>query len=389
MNRGGGGPRSWGQPPPPRRPPPPPGYPYGPRRPPYRPTAVLPPGWHQGGPPPRGYQGPPRVPPQRPAPPQARSGPPRRRHWGRRLLTLLVVLVLVLLGIGGYLDTRLTRTAALTDYPGRPDSSGTNWLIVGSDSRADLTEQQEQALATGNAAGARTDTIMLLHTGSAGTTLVSLPRDSLVAIPGKGRNKLNAAFSLGGPKLLTQTVEQATGLRVDHYAQIGFDGFVKVVDAVGGVDMCIPEAMKDPLAGLNVKAGCQTLDGQTALGYVRSRATARADLERVEHQRQFLSALMKKVVSPVTLINPFRLVGLTEAMPGAVTVGTDDHVWHLAGLALAMRELSGGGGVTTTVPIGGFASLNGGSVVRWDTTRAKEMFGALAADQSVPKSALG
>jgi LCP family protein required for cell wall assembly len=315
--------------------------------------------------------------------------PPRRRHWGRRLLILLVVLALVLLGVGGFLDTRLTRTAALTDYPGRPDSSGTNWLIVGSDSRADLTEQQEQLLATGNASGARTDTIMLLHTGSAGTTLVSLPRDSLVAIPGKGRNKLNAAFSFGGPKLLTQTVEQATGLRIDHYAEIGFDGFVKVVDAVGGVDMCIPEAMKDPKAGLNVKAGCQSLDGQTALGYVRSRATPRADLDRVEHQRQFLSALMKKVVSPATLINPFRLVGLTEAMPGAITVGAHDHVWQLTGLALAMRELSGGGGVTTTVPIGGFGSLNGGSVVRWDTTRAKQMFGALAGDRPVPKSALG
>ncbi len=297
--------------------------------------------------------------------------------------------MLVLIGVGGYLDTRLTRTAALTGYSGRPVSKGTNWLIVGSDSRADLTEQQEQALATGNASGARTDTIMLLHTGSSGTTLISLPRDSLVSIPGKGKNKLNAAFAFGGPKLLTQTVEQATGLRIDHYAEIGFEGFVKVVDAVGGVDMCIPEAMKDPLAGLNVKAGCQKLDGQTALGYVRSRATPRADLDRIEHQRQFLSALMKQVVNPLTLLNPFRVFGLTQAMPGAVTVGAEDHVWHLAGLALAMRELSGGGGITTTAPIAGLGQVNGTSVVRWDTTRAKALFNALAQDQSVPKSALG
>jgi LCP family protein required for cell wall assembly len=301
---------------------------------------------------------------------------------------LLVLLVVAVLGGGVYVDSQITRTAALADYSGRPDSDGTNWLIVGSDSRADLTEQQEEELATGNAAGKRTDTVMLLHTGSAGTTLVSLPRDSLLSIPGHGKNKLNSAYSFGGPKLLVQTVEQATGLHIDHYAEIGFDGFVNVVDAVGGVDMCIPQAMKDPLAGLNVKAGCQRLDGQTALGYVRSRATPRADLDRVEHQREFLSALMKQVASPWTLLNPFRLVGLVRAMPGALTVDSGDHVWNLAWLGLAMHELSGGGGITTTVPVGGFSTVNGSSVLRWDTTRAKALFGALAKDQPVPKSAL-
>jgi LCP family protein required for cell wall assembly len=300
-----------------------------------------------------------------------------------------VLVLLLVVGIGGYLDTQLTRTAAFTDYDARPDSSGTNWLIVGSDSRADLSEEKETELATGNAAGQRTDTIMLLHTGSSGTTLVSLPRDSLLSIPGHGRNKLNAAYSLGGAKLLVRTVEQATGLRMDHYAEIGFGGFVNVVDAVGGVDMCIPEAMKDPKAGLNVKAGCQELDGQTALGYVRTRATPRADLDRVEHQRQFLSALMKRVLSPATLVNPFRLVPLVRSIPGAMTVDSGDHVWNLAFLAMAMRELSGGGGITTTVPIGGFSTANGQSVLKWDNTRAKQLFGALEQDEAVPKSALG
>ncbi|HEY2204701.1 MAG TPA: LCP family protein [Pseudonocardia sp.] len=300
-----------------------------------------------------------------------------------------MLVLLLVVGIGGYLDTQLTRTAAFTDYDARPDSSGTNWLIVGSDSRADLSEEKETELATGNAAGQRTDTIMLLHTGSSGTTLVSLPRDSLLSIPGHGRNKLNAAYSLGGAKLLVRTVEQATGLRMDHYAEIGFGGFVNVVDAVGGVDMCIPEAMKDPKAGLNVKAGCQELDGQTALGYVRTRATPRADLDRVEHQRQFLSALMKRVLSPATLVNPFRLVPLVRSIPGAMTVDSGDHVWNLAFLAMAMRELSGGGGITTTVPIGGFSTANGQSVLKWDNTRAKQLFGALEQDEAVPKSALG
>jgi LCP family protein required for cell wall assembly len=301
------------------------------------------------------------------------------------------VVVLALLAVAGavYIDTKLTRITALDDYTGRPDSSGTNWLIVGSDSRADLTEQQEQELTTGNAAGERTDTIMLLHTGSSGTTLVSLPRDSLLPIPGKGRNKLNAAYAFGGPTLMTKTVEQATGLRIDHYAEIGFGGFVGVVDAVGGVDMCIPSAMKDPKAGLAVSAGCQRLDGQTALGYVRSRATARADLDRMQHQREFLAALMHRVLSPTTLVNPLRIAALVHALPAALTVDAGDHVWNLLSLALAMRELSGGGGVTTTVPIGGFSTVGGQAVLRWDNTRAKAMFGALDQDEPVPHSALG
>ncbi|MGQ0482263.1 MAG: LCP family protein [Pseudonocardia sp.] len=295
---------------------------------------------------------------------------------------------MALVGFGVYVDTQLTRVAALKGGA-EQTSEGTNWLIVGSDSRADLTEQQEQKLATGNAAGQRTDTIMLLHHGSSGAVLVSLPRDSLLSIPGHGRNKLNAAFAFGGEQLLVRTVEQATGLEIDHFAEVGFGGFVEVVDAVGGVDLCIPEAIRDPLAGLRVKAGCQELDGQTALGYVRTRATPRADLDRVERQRQFLSALMTRVSSPTTVFNPIRVVGMVEALPGALKVDSGDHVWHLLGLALAMKSLSGGDGVTTTVPISGLDSVNGSSVVRWDSTRAKALFGALAKDETPPKSSLG
>ncbi|HZZ47809.1 MAG TPA: LCP family protein [Pseudonocardia sp.] len=317
------------------------------------------------------------------------AGPPRRRpNWGRRVVVFLVLVGILTVVAGVYVDSHLTRTAALADYDSRPSTSGTNWLIVGSDSRADLSGEQESELSTGSAAGARTDTIMLLHTGSAGTTLISLPRDSLLSIPGHGRNKLNAAFSLGGPALLVKTVEQATGLEIDDYAEIGFDGFVNVVDAVGGVEMCIPEAMKDPKAGLNLKPGCQTLAGASALGYVRTRATPRADLDRVAHQREFLSALMKRILSPATFLNPFRMVALVNALPAAVTVDRSDHVWHLARLSWAMRELSGGSGLTTTVPIGGFGSFGGSSVVKWDTTRAKALFGALADDEAPPKSSI-
>src|SRR4029079_13832322 len=139
---------------------------------------------------------------------------------------------------------------------------------------------------------------------SAPTTMVSIPRDSYVSIPGYGEDKINAAFSVGGASLLAQTVEEATGIRLDHYAEIGFDGFADMVDAVGGVTMCPPEPISDPLAGLDSPAGCQDLDGRNALGYVRTRSTPRADLDRMVNQREFMSTLMQRAASPGVLANP-------------------------------------------------------------------------------------
>src|SRR4051794_26761481 len=197
----------------------------------------------------RGQAPPPRFPAR---PSGTPSKPPRRRRGGPRVgRILLVLLVIVLIGTGVLyvvFDGKLQRTEALPDYEGRPGGGrGANWLIVGSDSREGLSESERQRLGTGFTAGRRTDTVMILHIPRPGgpTTLVSLPRDSYVPIPGRGRNKLNAAFSFGGPKLLARTVEQATGLRMDHYMEIGFGGFAGLVDAVGGVTMCIDKPVKD------------------------------------------------------------------------------------------------------------------------------------------------
>ena len=161
--------------------------------------------------------------------------------------------------------------------------------------------------------------------------MLSLPRDSWVDIPGYGQNKLNQAFSLGGPALLQQTVEQATGIHLDHYAEIGFGGFANVVDAVGGVEMCLDEPLDDPMAGIKLQAGCQELDGPTALGYVRSRYTsAQGDLDRVERQRKFLAALSNKIKSPGTLLNPFKNLKVADALSANMKVNEGDHVWNLA-----------------------------------------------------------
>ena len=212
-----------------------------------------------------------------------------------------------------YLNSKLTRANVLVDYPGLPAASaGTNWLITGDDSRQGLTRKQERQLATGpsSISGSRSDTIMILHMPSNGLppVLVSVPRDSYVDIPGYGMNKINAAFSFGGPKLLAETLQNATGLQINHYMGIGFGGLVHVVDAVGGVRMCIPSNIDDPASGLHLKKGCQTLDGAEALGFVRTRHLfATQDLQREQDQRVFMKALLTKMTSPANLINPFDL----------------------------------------------------------------------------------
>ncbi len=312
----------------------------------------------------------------------------RRRRWPRILLIVVVVLLVLVVGGYFYLDSRLNRIDVFSDYAGRPgDTPGTNWLVVGSDSREGLSSAERRKLATGKAAGKRTDSMMLLHVGDHGTTLVSLPRDSYVPIPGHDPNKLNAAYAFGGPKLLVRTVEQATKIHIDHYAEIGFAGFVGMVDSVGGVTMCIPQPIKDKAAGLDLKAGCQKLDGPQALGFVRTRhAFASQDLQRVQNQRKFLAALTHKATSPGTLLNPFRIVPFVLRSTDDFSVDQGDHLYNLAGFAWAMRGLSKGDGLTTTVPLGGNGySPSVGAYITWSPTRSAELFRALREDQPVPK----
>ncbi len=300
---------------------------------------------------------------------------------------LLLVLVLAIVGAIVQLDRSLTRIDALTSYADRVgDTPGTNWLLVGSDGRAGLTADQEQQLATGGEVGPeRTDTIMLVHVPKSGpTTLVSLPRDSYVGIPGHGKDKLNAAFAIGGPQLLVQTVETATDVRIDHYAQIGFGGFASLVDTLGGIDVCVPQAIDDPLAGINLPAGCQKLNGPEALGFVRSRATALADLDRMNNQRLFMAALLKKATSTSTLANPLKLWPLARDTAKTLKVDNGDHIWDLGQLGWALR----GDTVATTVPVGGFSDTDSGNVLLWDKERASAFFDALSKDQPIPDDLL-
>ena len=331
--------------------------------------------------------------------------PPGRRYratnWPRRLRRIVAVLLVLLLaaavGLYFYVDSHLDRVDALADYQGRPAATpGQDWLIVGSDSREGLSKAERKALKTGSAEGRRTDTIMMLHIGDAGATLVSLPRDSYVQIPahtdsnGKRRsaqrNKLNAAYSFGGPQLLARTVEQATGIRLDHYLEIGFGGFVDRVDSVGGVRLCLDKAIKDKKSGANLRAGCQEVGGPQSLAFVRARSfDPRSDLGRVERQQQFLRALTKEIASPGVLLNPFQFFPVMNASLAAVTVDEDSGPFDLLRLFWNMRKLSGGDGVTTTVPVADpdFRPGGIGSTVRWDRDGASALFGALRTDSKV------
>jgi len=317
--------------------------------------------------------------------------PVRPRGWRRwlrprRILTILAALVAlaVVATVAVYfsVNSKLTRINVLV--PTSLTSAGTNWLIAGSDSRGGLTAAQENQLALGrDITGGRSDTIMLLHLPANGTrpTLVSIPRDSYVPIPGVGDNKINAAYAVGGPKLLVETVQNVTGLHVNHFMSIGFGGLVNVVNDVGGVRMCLTAPMKDPLAGLNLKAGCQTLNGAQALGFVRTRAFSEGDLQREQDQRVLLKGILSKLTSAGTLINPFAVIPAANGAASAISVDSSTGLSQLVSVAFALRDP-----VTTTVPFGGFANTNVGSVVEWNTTAAKQFFSDLGHDVALPKS---
>ncbi|MBD8031151.1 LCP family protein [Corynebacterium gallinarum] len=307
-----------------------------------------------------------------------RRGLPRIRLRPRgclgSLFTMFAVILVLVGAVTLWADSQLNRVDA-TPEARVSNTAGTNWLLVGSDSRQGLSEEDINRLGTGGDIGVgRTDTIMVLHLPRSGEpTLLSIPRDSYVNIPGWGMDKINAAFTVGGPELLAQTVEESTGLRVDHYAEIGMGGLANMVDAIGGVEMCPADPIQDPLANLDIQAGCQEFDGATALGYVRTRATAMGDLDRVVRQREFFSALLSTATSPGTLLNPFRVFPMIGDAVGTFTVGEGDHVWHLGRLALAMR----GGIQNETVPIATFADYDVGNVVIWDDYAAEELFSSL------------
>ena len=322
--------------------------------------------------------------------PRYATKPPRRPRYGLRRISVLVILLVAAYVVAMFWAVTASWLAidevdATPTNDARPASaSGSNIVLVGTDSRSELTREQRNELKTGHTEGTRADTIMLLHLPSSGEpTLLSIPRDSYVDIPGRGMNKINASYSAGGPPLLVDTVEQATDLPVDGYLEVGFDGFVDVVAAVGGVEMCLPDAVVEERSDLDLPAGCQDLEGKDALNYVRMRySDPRGDLGRVERQRDFLSSLVGEMTSPSTLLVPWELHDAGTATGSSLRRGEDTSMWEMTKVALAMRSISAGSGQSVTVPISDTDySTAAGSSVLWDEAEAAELFEALRTDE--------
>jgi LCP family protein required for cell wall assembly len=323
-----------------------------------------------------------------PPPPTARSGGgggfadgvrrgldrvPKPRFKLRYLWLLLVLWLVYLIAVPFFAWSKVSHVDAFPAGHRPADTPGTNYLIVGSDSRKGLTPEQRKQLHTGNDAGQRTDTIMLLHVGAGPDLLMSIPRDTSVPIPGHGTTKINAAFAYGGAPLLVRTVEDLTKIHIDHYVEIGFGGFVNVVDAVGGITICPTHAMNDKLANLHVEKGCQHADGRLALAYARSRHAdpKLGDIARGGQQREVVNAVGHKALSPWTFLNPFRYWNLNMSAADSLTVDQDMGVFAMGRAAWGMTHAD----LNCVVPISDL-------YVHLDPQRAPQMFKLIRNDDT-------
>ncbi|MBT2443611.1 LCP family protein [Streptomyces sp. ISL-36] len=318
--------------------------------------------------------------------------------WRRRLKIGSIVLVVAVVGwsVGTYAwaSSRMRNEVDLAKVIERPaEGDCTTYLIVGSDSREGMSAEEKKKLHTGSAEGKRTDSMMILAACGSGNTMISLPRDSWVTIPSfvgsesgkkygaRGGSKLNAAYAMDGPELLVRTVEFNTGLRIDHYAEIGFAGFANIVDALGGVEMNIEKGFKDKKSGADFQAGEQTLNGEQALAFVRTRyAFAESDLARTKNQQKFLSALANQAATPGTILNPFALYPTLGAGLDTLIVDKDMSLYDLGKMFFAMKGISGGDGKSMNIPISGRAPQNS---LKWDMPKVKQLVQQIQNDEKV------
>jgi LCP family protein required for cell wall assembly len=280
--------------------------------------------------------------------------------------------------------------------PAAAPKNAMNVLLVGSDTRAG-----ENAKGTGGkgfAPGQRSDTIILAHLyGSSDKALmVSFPRDSWVEIPAytnektgrtraAHRARINTALGEGGPSLLVRTVENLSNIRIDHYVQVDFVGFKGMVDKLGGVDICLSKDVDDPHSYLKLDAGRHHVNGDTALKFARTRYSfAGGDLDRIKHQQQLIGAMVSKVLSAGTLLNPLKLNGFLNEATSSLDVDEKLSFNGIRDIALRMRGFSSGNVLFTTVPVADarYRTAGGASVVKIDEAEADAMFTSLRQDKA-------
>ncbi|WP_229853006.1 LCP family protein [Streptomyces albospinus] len=359
-----------------------------------------------------GPGGPPRFPgwPERPAgllatdrPGPPRTPPPRHRRWLRATALALTVATLASAGLGWFLYTRLNsniRSDSATERelekyeserPPAGPKNAENILLIGSDNRGG--GNGEYGVDSGTQ---RSDTTILLHLAAdrKSATAVSIPRDLMVQVPHCRRSdgtetppqtvQFNWAFSFAGAGCTIRTVEAMTRIRVDHYIIVDFTGFKNMVDAVHGVELCLPQPIKDEEAHVSLPAGRQTLYGEAALGFVRTRKSLGngSDTQRMARQQQFLGALVTKVQSNGVLLNPMRLYPVMDAATSSLT--TDAGLASLRGLyefVRSMRSIPSSHVQFLTVPRTAYRyDANRDELVQPDADR---LFGQLRADRPV------
>ncbi|MFN0283676.1 MAG: LCP family protein [Kineosporiaceae bacterium] len=328
--------------------------------------------------------------------------PPRRgtrRSRARRRWVYVAVGMVVALALSGvgvlYLverakttyDANITRfSAPVIPEAGRPEAAGAdadgntplNFLLLGSDSRISAGDPLDW-----EAGAQRTDAIMLVHVQAdrKGAYVISIPRDSWVEIPGRGKAKINAGFSYGGPALMMQTVESVTKVRLDHMMILDFQGFKDVTDTLGGVKICVPKQVDDVQG--TIRKGCQIMDGETALRYVRQRKTlAGGDFDRVKRQQNWIRAVLRKVsdtgmlASPVQLNTALDLLTSSMATDDAFTI---DDMQEVAG---SLKDADPGHVKFFTAPVDGTGrSADGQSIVNLDDAKGATLWKAVQDDE--------
>ncbi|MGW2313513.1 LCP family protein [Actinomadura luteofluorescens] len=267
-----------------------------------------------------------------------------------------------------------------------------NILLIGSDTR----EGENSEYAVPGMAGARSDTTILLHLSPNRDQAVgiSFPRDSMVKMPSCKKEKggtvpaqfgmLNAAFAYAGPTCTWKTLESLTGIHIDHFVQVDFAGFKRMVDALGGVEICVDKPVRDPRAELYLKAGKQTVKGDDALGYVRARYSLGdgSDLERIERQQKFMAAVVDKATSGSVLKDPAKTYKFLKAATKSMTTDDDLDLAGMRKLADGLKGMSAGQVRFVTVPVEGYAPDP--NRVQWNEELAKPLFEAVRHDDDLP-----
>lgn len=318
--------------------------------------------------------------------------------------TIIVLISTLSWGAFSLASASIKRVEVFNGRVERPDrlaGSAVNYLIVGSDTRVGLTKAEIKELKVGSLAtamGKRADTMLLVHISKSRdrATIISIPRDTFATVPewidstGKvhapSYSKINETFGRGDAKLLVQTFEGMTNLRIDHYVEMSFLGFKNMVDALGGVTICTKKDINDPKSHLKLKAGIHKLDGLDSLKYVRTRQfDGMGDLGRMQRQQQFVAAMIRTAASKTTILNPVKVIKFINAGLASVVTDPDLKQDDLIVLAEQLREISTKKVRTLTVPLSNtFYNSQGvrGSVL-WDKKLAPVLWEKLIKDEDL------